>query len=534
MENTKHNDHAQQEQDNFLGESQLAGSSSMGSADQPVQRKSMAPPPFGLEASPVQMKGAGPIQRNSDDVQDVVDEKLLEKPTNQGYQFLNNNVSKKTVNWFISHHNKHNTNEEKIEIAEAWNTNLKNHKVRVPKSTVKKSKPVNWDKVNLNNFNKNNNEMAQKPPGLARRDSAFLTRENWSDFLAKVSPGEEMDLYTPSSEEWSRLPVLESASNAARLVRLFWINNQDNKNKKLKGPLFGFKRGAMYGVFEARGSKDVIFTLLRKDKQNDWERDGQTFDWSTMAGKLNNIPRNWAIVKREILDVLLNRGIPKNVEILETVGAMICDAKWSMTGFLDYLEKFENSLEVNPKKLFSSNSKDNPVWEPSTENGRKKVLYNKSNLLKSEENDNFFYDGVSKSNLDKDKSVPPPINKNDMESKEMDFNYKNNNNNNKNIKPNWNLNDFKFIDNSMNENNNNKNINFNNNNTKNNNNESSSLSFTKMESNFVSPNTILPELNDEIDNDINMDNNEVEMDNNENETINESNNNENLDQMNMD
>lgn len=422
----------------------------------PVQRQSLNPPAFDLEASeindmeeeqneaPVQTKnanfaGGGPVQRGKAEVR-----KLIQKPgkkkkdpfskVREALALDDTKRGRKKLGWqkvirkHLGKSYKDLDQVSKIALAKAWNENLTKNKLTVPRLKAKKPKLKDLTEKELEAL-VGKGGWAFTPPGLSRQDSQMMEKETWQGFLNKVKTGKRISVFNPSKNEYDTLEVLESASNAARLVRLFWHNHRskDMLKPNLKGKaLFAFRRGAEYGLFEDRGMCDVIYTPLRLQKVNkeesksekdstgdmDWVRDGKIFNWSDMATSLSKVKPLNGTVKDDILKVLLQRGVPCHPKVMEAVGAMICDAKYSMTGFLSMINRFENSKETDPTKLFSSDPMDKPVWTPSGVGGRKSVLHEHEQILYHEKNDEdkSEYTG-GKSSMDRSGSKSPPKSK---------------------------------------------------------------------------------------------------------------------------
>lgn len=408
----------------------------------PVQRQSMAPPAFDLQASEVEpgssvpiqrnagtFAGGGPVQRGKKEVDNLVKQEGYEKVRaalkadisakpkfRRGYQ--------KIVKSFTKQSSKKLSFEKKLHLAQQWNFgNNKNTKVSLPKKMAKMPKFKPLSEQELLKLKKGN-AWTSPPPGLSRRDTQMLAKENFFDFLKKVKTGKQIQVYNKNKNSWDTLDIVESASNAARLVRLFWHHHQDNNdnnnNNLSNTPLFVFSRGQHLGVFEDRGMNDVVYVPLAKlsndnnnnnnnnneDDVDGYVRTGGIFNWTTMAERLSKAKCEKKNVKEEILHVLLQRGIPQDHNVMEAVGAMICDAKWRMTGFLSMIEELEKSKETDPTKLFSSKPNDNPVWTPSVKGGRKSILHQCQALLYDEEQSKKIFTGGSHE-MDKESSLPP-------------------------------------------------------------------------------------------------------------------------------
>lgn len=565
MENRKtHQQDPSSEQDNFIGDSQFAPRQLTASSNSPGDQgeggaggpRSMSPPVFSLKASigansPAPAPTAqpritsGPMQLTRETVDILLKKRLKEKPKNKGYLRLQNDgIIKKTVNQFLSKLNTHNDDFEKYEIGAAWNEGLKSNKQKV---NIKRfnfaPKPPEPDNENNNNNNNNEKESKLEPSnpqmGLMRRHSMDLQKERFGSFLQKVSSGVFINVYNPSKEKWDKLMVMESATDSARLVRLAWIEHQKYNNFP-KGALFALKRGSLYGIFEATPKKDIIYTPLRENINNTLIRDGQTATWTQMALKMNQIRKNQTPIKNELLATLLYRHPTKYRAIMDAMGAMICDAKWSLTGYISYVQDLVDSNEVNPLKLFNSNT-PNPVWGPSKKEGRQLPLEKSKKIMMDEKKNKNEFDWKGPWQNDLEPSVspePPEILKNknynnnntSNSNNNNSFNINSNNSNNNNTSKVLNFNSFNNNNNNINSNNINSNNNTNNSNSNEDmemdNNENIENSFVPETNSSVAPNSILPNLNNDDSDLIEFETNE-EYYNNENNNNSNTNNNEN-------
>jgi hypothetical protein len=214
-------------------------------------------------------------------------------------------------------------------------------------------------------------DLAPSSAGTAMDTDSRLTRaDSYADFGQAQLPydfsGRDMRaLGTKAATATTDVPVVTSVAEAARLVRAFGAG----MNRGGTGPQFILQLGSHMGLFEARRENDLVYVPLHSSASA-LMRSGDIFDWSAHARALKAAFGDMAKVKAIIVATLQGSMVPDSELVMSTVGAMLCDAKTSISGFLAFLDTFEASAETDPTRLFSSRPDDKPVWGPSVKGGR--------------------------------------------------------------------------------------------------------------------------------------------------------------------
>ncbi len=162
------------------------------------------------------------------------------------------------------------------------------------------------------------------------------------------------------------IPLFESSTDATRMVRSFG-HQFSTSGGITPGPQFGLQLGPNFGLFDAPRGNDIVYLPLKETStKGEFLRKGEIFDWSSHAQEM----KKSKLDKEELRKTLEGELAPDSEDVLSTAGAMICDAKTSITGFLEFMTSFSTSTETDPMKLFSSNPSDKPIWAPSVKEGR--------------------------------------------------------------------------------------------------------------------------------------------------------------------
>jgi len=200
------------------------------------------------------------------------------------------------------------------------------------------------------------------------------------------------------------IPVIDSHAGAAKVIRS-WnkvkeVHAQKKSSKFPRGPLFALNRGDYYGVVEVNPyGNDIVFRTLKKhdvqggsggDNGSAFARHGgRIFSWTDQAKKLNQAPGSTQAKLKDLLNVIKHHQTPNSEAAMEALGAMICDSRHSIRGYIHSLSVFEEAAkaagDTNMLKFFNSDVKNNPNWTPSAKgnktkfSGRKGVLGHKKN-----------------------------------------------------------------------------------------------------------------------------------------------------------
>lgn len=214
-------------------------------------------------------------------------------------------------------------------------------------------------------------DMLPSAAGTAAESDRLTRADSVADFGRAQLPydfsgRQTQPVGTKSSTATTDVPVVSSVTEAIRYVRAFGSGSHPIRT----GPQFILQLGPHRGLFEARRENDLVYIPLHSSAAT-LMRAGDIFDWSTHAKALKAAFSDLAAVKKAIQATLNGELIPESELIMSTVGAMICDAKTSITGFLDYLQTFGASAETDPTRMFSSRPEDKAVWAPSMIGGRR-------------------------------------------------------------------------------------------------------------------------------------------------------------------
>lgn len=248
------------------------------------------------------------------------------------------------------------------------------------------------------NNNNNANGLAESRglksgKALERRDSANLAGIDFHALLDDYASGQPtIQLKTPSKNEVSTVPLISSHADAVRLVRAFWRHRENND--KFKGILFAFRRGGNIGLFEARNVHDVIYSPLKlENNTSEFVRNGGIFNWTDEGKHLEELPFENLDVLKNMLEIMKNREKPLDETVMNAVGAIICDAKRSITGHLMNMQALQNTDPSSFETVFHSDKSHNPAYEPSAKGGRIDTFNKKKSRHKKEEQNGFFYNG---------------------------------------------------------------------------------------------------------------------------------------------
>ncbi|NEO40730.1 MAG: DUF4157 domain-containing protein [Moorea sp. SIOASIH] len=166
------------------------------------------------------------------------------------------------------------------------------------------------------------------------------------------------------------IPVVDNFPEAARLIRSYGHNYAENGPKT--GAQFAIENHDTMGLYDAPQGNDIVYRGLRK-KGSHYEREGKIFNWSDHAVALNRTYQKDEDKARFLDDLrksLKGEIEPSDEKVIDTAGAMSCDAKTSLTGYLELLEKLEPYKVKDFKELFNTKPSPEPYWTPSKEKGR--------------------------------------------------------------------------------------------------------------------------------------------------------------------
>ncbi len=222
-------------------------------------------------------------------------------------------------------------------------------------------------------------------------DSETMTKASYLETLKKQRETSEIKVVGQTCDD-KVIPCFDGLNAAMRVVRLFQRGLDNNEGSRFIGAQFAVKTGNHYGLYDAPQGNDLVFINLKpvKNEVLTFTRESDIGSWDHISKRLgeefggeDQVSHDQ--MKEDILKSIRGKLVSDNDVIREAAGAMSCDAKTSLDGFLSYLEEFEDSKEVNPSKLFSSNPEKKPVWSPSVGGGRIKPKERKEELKKKKE-----------------------------------------------------------------------------------------------------------------------------------------------------
>lgn len=306
-------------------------------------------------------------------------------------------ISFESVNAYI--HNKKNPMEQRLALFREWNRAYKKGK---------------WVIKMPDDFIETGGETISGRKRLKRSDSMELDSINYDNELQNQMAKKFIMLDTLEEGDSKKVPLFESTTEVTKLTRLYGKAFK-KFGKKIKGAQFALKLGKHLGLFDAPKGNDLVYIPLKEDKMEVLEtedkkqktksrkkqkkeepktgkidkssieksneeevakqkiaylRNGKIFNWSDHADELERNIKDKENFKTELIKALEGEFIPASEYVVSTLGAMICDAKVSIMGFLHFLEELKSSKEIAPKKMFSSKKDDNPIWKPSIVEGR--------------------------------------------------------------------------------------------------------------------------------------------------------------------
>lgn len=306
-------------------------------------------------------------------------------------------ISFESVNAYV--HNKKNPMEQRLALFREWN---------------RASQKGSWIIKMPDDFIETGGETISGKKRLKRSDSMELDSFNYDNELQNQMAKKFIMLDTLDEGESKKVPLFESTTEVTKLTRLYGKAFKKFGNK-IKGAQFALKLGKHLGLFDAPKGNDLVYIPLKEDKMevvetedkkqktksrkkqkkedpnakkidkgsieksNEEEvakqkiaylRNGKIFNWSDHADELERNIKDKENFKTELIKALEGEFIPASEYVVSTLGAMICDAKVSIMGFLHFLEELKSSKEIAPKKMFSSKKDDNPIWKPSIVEGR--------------------------------------------------------------------------------------------------------------------------------------------------------------------
>jgi hypothetical protein len=215
---------------------------------------------------------------------------------------------------------------------------------------------------------------------LERSDSFDLQDMDYEAELKDQMAKKKIIIETKDGNK-KAIPLFESAPQTTKLVRGY--GRAFAEKGKITGPQFGLKIGSNFGLFDAPQGNDVVYVPLEQNKNGNYFRDGNIFDWSSHGKNLKKSVGDKGKFKEELSKTLEGDVAPNSKEVLSTAGAMMCDSKTSIRGYQSCLEEFKESKENDPTKLFSSDPKAKPKWEPSVKGGRKLPSERKLELVET-------------------------------------------------------------------------------------------------------------------------------------------------------
>lgn len=319
-------------------------------------------------------------------------------------------ISFENVNAYV--HNKKNPMEQRLALFREWN---------------RASKKGMWVIKMPEDFIETGGETISGRKRLKRSDSMELDSINYDNELQNQMAQKFIMLDTLKEGESKKVPLFESTTEVTKLTRLYG-KAVKKFGKKITGAQFALKLGKHLGLFDAPKGNDLVYIPLKEDKMevvegedkkqktkgrkkqkkddsrtkkidkgsieksNEEEvakqkiaylRNGKIFNWSDHADELERNITNKVLFKEELIKALEGELIPASEHVVSTLGAMICDAKVSIMGFLQFLGELKSSKETAPKKLFSSKKEDNPIWKPSIVEGRSLPENEKKKYMRS-------------------------------------------------------------------------------------------------------------------------------------------------------
>lgn len=236
-------------------------------------------------------------------------------------------------------------------------------------------------------------------------DSETMTKASYIETLKKQRETSEIKVVGQTCED-KDIPCFDGLNAAMRVVRLFQRGLDNNEGFRFVGAQFAVKTGNHYGLYDAPQGNDLVFINLKHVKNHllTFSRESDIGSWDHISKRLGDEfggkdQVSHDKMKEDILKSIRGKLVSDNNVIREAAGAMSCDAKTSLDGFLSYLDEFEKSKVVNPAELFSSDPQDKPVWSPSVGGGRIKPKERKEELKKKKIDMSFLMELEEKEDI---------------------------------------------------------------------------------------------------------------------------------------
>lgn len=245
----------------------------------------------------------------------------------------------------------------------------------------------------ITEWNKNQTGRWKINPAVAAPSGTFLTAPmspshsnydgNTNSFTGLMNQyGSNQNLFTPSNNSTNSVPTLSSFPEAARTVRAYWNERPSNTSSDRQ---FLVQTGGMTGLFEAPRKNDYVFTQTSTNSNGDFQRSGGIRPWSTLLGELNsNHSGNFKAVMLNIINSVRGKAQPGDQLVMECVGAMTCDSKWSIQGLMLYLNELENAVNTGQVTSFNQIFGSSGLYTPALPGGRQDPRKKRDNASPSD------------------------------------------------------------------------------------------------------------------------------------------------------
>jgi hypothetical protein len=187
--------------------------------------------------------------------------------------------------------------------------------------------------------------------------------EDPEDLLGRVK--DTGKLYDKTMKKQNDVQKVSSFNDAARIIRGAQEEKDLSGSKSMFRNLFFIQIGSFNGLFENKWGNDYVFRPVKStDDQSGYQRDGGTAPWKTLLmGLKKSYTDQFQEMMTNIIEVITKNADPLNADVFEVVGAMICDCKYSITGFYEYVKNIESELPnlTGFDEVFGSKGKYKPV-----------------------------------------------------------------------------------------------------------------------------------------------------------------------------
>lgn len=193
----------------------------------------------------------------------------------------------------------------------------------------------------------------------------------------------KLSLYTASTGSTAPIPQVTGFPQCARMVRAHDVEKPTLASAQDRS--FFVQQGGYTGLMESPRGNDHVFTNTTPSASGGYQRTGGIRPWTTLLSELNsNFGGSFKTTMLEILGVVRGTAQANSPLIFEVAGALSCDAKKSIQGYMLYLKEIEDGINNGTLTSFSAVFGKGGVYEPAMVGGRKAPANKRDNASASD------------------------------------------------------------------------------------------------------------------------------------------------------